>query len=447
VRAGGRARDRAGREGARGDLALPEADLSASTLELARLLAGRLPGGAELEAIRLRRLRRLVEYAWANVPYYRALWERAGFEPRDLRSVADLRRLPITTRDELRAAGPDGVGRGVDLAACRAARTSGSTGKPWTVYRTHGEHRLRRALEFRSMRCAGVEPRDVMASLGPLRDVPRSPLRWAGLYRTLQVSPLAAVGEQIRRLREIRPSVLWVYPSALRALLGDGGTLASVIEPRMVITSAEPLDDLLRRRAGADDGRFVTRNFYGSVEIGRIAWQCAVGDGLHVNADSVILELEDDRDVPGAGKSVVATNLLSHAMPFIRYRLGDLCEPLEGDCPCGAPLPRIKAPVGRDWDVIRLPSGRLLSPWGFNVYVRALDGLLQFRFVQTSLDRLRVLLRFSTPPAAGTLAAFREQLLRHVGEPMRIDLELVDAFEEGALKFRSFLSELQPPSR
>jgi phenylacetate-CoA ligase len=420
--------------------------MSVGAGELARLLAGRLPGGAELEAIRLRRLRALAEYAYRNVPYYRALFDRAGLEPRDLRAVADLRHLPVSTRDQLRPAGADGVGRGVDLAACHSARTSGSSGKPWTIYRTHAENRLRRAVEFRSMRWGGVRPRDVVASLGPLRDVPRSPLRQLGLYRTVQVSPLLPVDQQIRRLREIRPSVFWVYPSALRALLGSSGTLASVIEPRMVITSAEAFDDLLRRRAGAP-GHFETRNFYGSVEIGRIAWQCAEGEALHVNADCVILELEDDVEVPGAGRSVVATNLSSHAMPFLRYRLGDLCEAIDGPCPCGVPFPRIKPPVGRDWDVIRLPSGRLLSPWGFNIFVRSLEGLLQFRFVQKSVDRIVLKLRFAAPPDRAVLATLRDQLTRHVGEPIKVELELVDAFEDGALKFRSFISELAPTVR
>jgi phenylacetate-CoA ligase len=412
--------------------------------ELLRILAGRLPGGAELEAIRLRRLRALADHAYRNVPYYRARFDRAGLQPRDLRAVADLRHLPISTREELRAAGPEGVARGFDLAAGRSMRTSGSSGKPWTIFRTPAEDRLRRATEFRSMRWAGVRPSDVVASLGPLRDRTRRPLQRLGLYRTLQVSPLLPVEEQIRRLHEIRPSVFWVYPSALRALLQASGTLESVIEPRLMITSAEPLDDLLRRRSGAD-GRFATRNFYGSVEIGRIAWQCSASAGLHINADCVILELVDDTEVPGAGKSVVVTNLNSHAMPFLRYRLGDRCELVAEPCSCGAPLPLMKAPVGRDWDVIRLPSGRLLSPWGFNIFVRSLEGLLQFRFVQTSLDRIVVKLRFAAPPDPSLLAALRAEVERHVGEPMRIELELVDAFAEDALKFRSFLSELAPP--
>jgi phenylacetate-CoA ligase len=414
-----------------------------SARELARLLSGRLPGGRALEAIRLRRLRSLLDHAYRNVPYYRALFERAGLEPRDLRTVADLRHFPISTRDELRAAGPAGLARGVEVSACIALATSGSTGRPWTILRTPWENRLRRATEFRSMRWAGVRPDDVIASVGPLRDAARSPLEHLGLYRVRQVSPLASVEDQIARLREIRPTVLWIYPSALRALLGTCGTLPAVIEPRLVITSAEPFDDLLRRRSGVD-GRFETRNFYGATEVGRIAWECAAGGGLHVNADCVILELEDEVDVPGAGRSVVATNLHARAMPFIRYRLGDRCESLDEPCGCGVRLPRIKPPVGRDWEVIRLPSGRLLSPWGFNVFVRSLEGLLQFRFVQRELDRLVVKLRFAAPPGPAVLETLRAQLARHLGEPMSIDLELVDAFEEGPLKFRSFVSELAP---
>jgi phenylacetate-CoA ligase len=421
--------------------------VSTGTLELARILSGRLPGGAELEAIRLRRLRALADYAYRNVPYYRTLFLGAGIEPRDLRSVADLRHLPVSTREQLRAAGRDSVARGIDLTAGVSARTSGSSGRPWTIYRTHAENRLRRANDLRSMRLAGVRPTDVVATLGPLRDRPVSLLRMLGLYRTEQVSPLLPVEQQIERLRAIRPSVFWVYPSALRALVEASGALEAVVEPRLLITSAEPFDDVLRHRVGADRGGYLIRNFYGSVEIGRIAWQCGAGTALHVNADCVILELEDDLDVAGAGKSVVATNLNAHTMPFIRYRLGDLCATVDRPCPCGVPLPLIEPPVGRDWDVIRLPSGRLLSPWGYNVHLRSVAGLLQFRVVQKRLDHVVVVMRFAAPPAPSVLAELRGRLEHHTGEGVGFELELVDAFEEsGRLKFRSFISELGAPA-
>lgn len=417
--------------------------MSVGTGELVRLLSGRLPRKPEaLAALRDRRLRALVRSAYERVPYYRALFDDAGLGPRDVRSADDLRHLPVSTRDALRAAGEGARARGVDWSATRVVHTSGSSGKPWAVHRTRAEDRLRRAVEFRSMRHTGIRPTDVIALLGAVRNAPRRPLERCGLFRVIEVSPLLPVERQIERLREIRPSVFWVYPTALRALLAAAESLEAVIEPRMVVTSAEPLDEPLRRRA-FDRRPIETRNFYGSAEIGRIGWECGEHRGLHVNVDCVILELLEDDDLPGAGRSVVATNLNSHAMPFLRYRLGDRCAWVEGGCPCGSPLPLIRPPVGREWDVLRLPSGRMVSPWGLNVFLRDLPGLLQFRFVQKRRDRLEVQLRFSRPPASATLESLRERIASHLGEPISIEIAPVDAIGEGTLKFRSFLSELE----
>jgi hypothetical protein len=85
----------------------------------------------------------------------------------------------------------------------------------------------------------------------------------------------------------------------------------------------------------------------------------------------------------------------------------------------------------------------MVSPWALNVFLRDLPGLLQFRFVQKRRDRLEVQLRFSRPPASATLESLRERIASHLGEPISIEIAPVDAIGEGALKFRSFLSELE----
>ena len=415
----------------------------AENLELIRLLRGRLPSADEIEAIRIRKLRTLIKDAHLNVPYYRSLFDSVGLVPEDIRSVGDLRNVPVTTRDQLRSAGRNSISRNTDLATCHVAHTSGSSGKPRAVYRTPHEDRLRRAMELRSMRAAGIGPRDLIASLGPHRPGIRPLLSRFGLFRIAQISPLLRVEEQARQLKEIKPTVLWVYPTTLRALLAAIDSLSDVVRPRMIITSAEPLDDVLRQQILADR-QVELRNFYGSVETGRISWECAAHDGLHINADGVIVELEDDVDVPGAGKSVVVTNLLSRSAPYIRYRLGDRCKLIRQQCSCGSSLPLMEAPVGRDWDVIQLPSGRLLSPWGCCVFLRDLENLKQFRLIQERVDLLVLQLRFSVPPARSLLDRLKGQFQQHMGEPVTLRIELLDHFDDDALKFRAFISRCLP---
>jgi len=416
--------------------------MSVGTGEWVRMLRGRLPGGAELEAIRVRRLRAVVQSAYDRVPYYRALFNDAGLRPADIRSVEDLRFVPVTTPDQLRSAGDAGVATGVDRSAGRVMLTSGSTGQPRAIFRTPAEDRLRSATEFRSMRWAGIGPRDVVATIGPF-DAGTTTL--LGLFRVVFVPIHLPVEQIVERLRQIRPTVLWAYPTVLRSLVHHCGSIAAIGRPRLLVHSAEPLDDVLRDQARAGTTAAL-RNFYGSAEAGRIAWECAAGEGLHVNADCVILELADDPAARGAGRSVVITNLNSHAMPFIRYRLGDRCETIDRPCSCGVPLPLITAPRGREWDVISTPDGHLLSPFGIAPLLRRLEGLRRFRVIQVHQDRLEVQLQFDRPRDAAAYGPVREEIRRYVGAAMAVEIVLVDQIADTGLKSRAFVSCVGPPT-
>jgi phenylacetate-CoA ligase len=227
----------------------------------------------------------------------------------------------------------------------------------------------------------------------------------------------------------------------LRAVLRRAGALKAVVEPRLLITGAEPFDEPLRRRVSAERP-IEMRDFYGAVEAGRIAWECAAREGLHVNADCVILELAEDDGVEGAGRPVVITNLFARAMPILRYRIGDRCELKEGACSCGSALPLIHPPAGRDWERIELPSGKLLSPFGVTASVVWVPELLQYRVIQKSLDWLVILMHCQPAPAPEALRIVRTRLEQYIGEPVRIDLELVDRIEEIAGKARVYVSEI-----
>jgi phenylacetate-CoA ligase len=410
-------------------------------LEALRLLRGNIPSADEIEAIRWRKLQTLLHYAYDNVSYYRNLFQATGLTPSDMRSVSDLSFLPVTGRDRLRDAGADSISRLVDESACGVMHSSGSSGRPWRVLRTPAENRLRKAVELRSMIATGIRPRDRLATLGPMSGG-KAALGRLGLYRTTFVWPSLPVEEQAKYLSEMQPDVFWVYPTALRSLLNYAGTLSSIIRPRMIINSAEPMAPDLRQKLLADFP-YEFRNFYGSVECGRISFECPAGEGLHINTDCNILEFENKATVAGAGKPVIITNLNSRVSPYIRYRLGDLCEMVNQPCSCGSPLPLMKAPVGREWDVIQLPGGRMVSPWACNATLRATKNLRQFRMIQKRVDLLELQLQFSGLPSAGVLDEVRDQLQQYLGESITIKIEVRDHIENEALKFRAFISELE----
>jgi phenylacetate-CoA ligase len=255
------------------------------------------------------------------------------------------------------------------------------------------------------------------------------------------------VEEQIQHLKRIQPTVLRLAPGKLRAILHQVDyRLSEIIQPRILITSSEPLDEGLKKRVLADlDVEFF--NFYVSTEFAELASDCPAHEGLHVNADQLIMEcLADDGQPaePGQPGFVVVTSVYGFVMPFIRYRLGDICTPVEGQCSCGSSFPLISAPLGRQDDVLRLPSGKIMSVAALAIIALRVDGVDQFRLVQESLDHIVLQLVLWKHPGQETLSQVRRQAVEYLGEPVSFDVQIVDLLPEDKVKFRRFISKLPP---
>ncbi|MDH3689609.1 MAG: hypothetical protein OEU36_09060 [Gammaproteobacteria bacterium] len=399
----------------------------------------------EIEALQQRKLRAIVRHAYAQVPYYRSLFDSVGLHPGDIHSVDDLKHLPITTKDDLRAAGLNNIiARDVKLSSCVSAVTTGSTGKPFTIYLSRSDLRTYRLVAFRALLAIGLRAQDRLAIVGITRPQRTRLYQRLGLYRSMNIHPQLPLTEQCKRLKQMDPTVLWFYPTALRALLRYvDDQLTTLVRPRMLITGAEVFDDNLRVRiqANFDIEMF---NFYGAVEIGRIAAECPAHEGLHVNMDHVVLECVDGAHpvAPGKPGGAVVTTLNNFTMPLIRYRLGDICTFLNGHCACRSFFPLIAPPLGREEELIILPSGTGLIPQGVHTIMRKFDGIDQYRLIQESYDQLVLQLVWRNNPQEELLSEMRAQLIIFLGEPVKLDIQSVSVIPEEKMKFRAFVSRL-----
>jgi phenylacetate-CoA ligase len=410
--------------------------------ELAALLAVGWRSRDGLESMRRRKLARLVRHAYERVPYYRARMDAARLRPADIATPADLRRMPLTTKADLRAAGAAALSSTARSLVTR--NTSGFSGRPFAVHRTPQEMRRARLRDFRALLRAGLGPRDRLAVLGPDRTRSARAYERLGLYRQEVIRGSLGVDEQVRRLRDCAPTVLWVYPSLLQSLLSRRGhRLSALARPRILIASSEVLDPVLRTQILRDRPVEIF-NFYGAVEAGRIGAECRAHAGLHVEADALIVELLDgDRVVePGKPGRVVLTNLDSYAMPLIRYDLGDLSAEIPAPCPCGWPTPLLEAPMGRNADMVTLPDGSLASATLLSFVLRAELDVLHFRFRQDRADRLEAEFVFERPPSPHALLDLRARLEAALGDQLRIDLRVVDQIAMGSGKFKYLVSSL-----
>lgn len=408
---------------------------------------------ATIEAFRNERLRAIVRHAYERVPYYRELFDRHGVHPRHVRTTADLVRIPITTREDLRAFAPKRlVARGLDPEQLIMTMTSGSSGQPFEIRNTWLEQNLEYLFRLRAHRQQGRRIGDRITQIArPGRTHPKdnkllgATLRALGLEKRSSLSVFDPPKVLLERLEALRPDIVGGFPTALQRV-GEAVAAADrpPVRPRFLLTGGEVLTPDMRARIEADWGARVFET-YACHEFNLVAWACPVTGALHTCDDSVIVEvLEDDRPVaPGERGEVVATGLHLYAMPFIRYRLGDVVTRGDMVCGCGQPFSTIRSIQGRMRDFFPLPGGRWMHPSEFISGMRH-DGprwVRQFQFVQEREDRI-VMRLVPTPEATEErIAAYERFLADLLGPEIEVRLERVEEIARSASgKFHVFRS-------
>ena len=343
-------------------------------------------------------LRRLVDDAWRRVPFYRRRLELHGLRPSDLREPADLERLPPVSRRELQEATlADRMAAGVVLSECVSHETSGSSGEPLRIVRTPYEETVLFGRRLRAQVFSGLRPWHLRVAIGG----PRPVFLWhrIGVFRVQTVDINQDPGEALDQVLALDPDVLKVSPEMLEQLLEQAAD-GRRPRPRQVFTGANQLSASLRRRAEAALGARVT-DFYGTTEANLIAWECHRCGCYHTVDDAVIVEVvgEDGRAAaPGEEGEVLLTALHSFAMPFIRFRIGDLARRPAEPARCAVHFGALERIQGRAIDYLRFPGGQRLGPFTLLDALDSLPGLGRWTAVQHS--EARVAIEFEPLPGA-----------------------------------------------
>src|SRR5204862_198522 len=258
----------------------------------------------------------------------------------------------------------------------------GSTGTPITFYLNGDRKCSRAAATLRHNRWAGWEVGDRAAVIwGAPRDRPGSGW-WTKLRGWLLREPLwLDTGMMTEETLQEFHRALWRYrPRVIQAYARAAVLFARYLEarglrpyrPLSIVTSAEVLEDedraVLERVFGCP-----VFNRYGCREVSVIASECTAHRGMHVMAEGLYLEIEtpDGPARPGEVGSILVTDLMNHAMPLLRYRIGDLGARAGGTCPCGRALPRLEKVAGRVTDFLVGASGQLVSGVFLATYIVA----------------------------------------------------------------------------
>ncbi|HXG15655.1 MAG TPA: phenylacetate--CoA ligase [Calidithermus sp.] len=381
---------------------------------------------AELEALQFRRLRRVLAWVAERVPLYRERLRSAGVSAEDVRSPADLARLPFTTKDDFRDTYPYGM-LAVPLdQVVRIHASSGTTGKPTLVAYTRADLDTWANLMARTLATGGVGPGDIVHNAyGYGLFTGGLGFHYGAERLGAAVIPISGgfTDRQVTALTDFGSTVLCCTPSYalhLAEALEEAGVDVKALRLRVGFFGAEPWTEAMRQALESRLG-LMALDIYGLSEVmgPGVAVECPERAGMHVAEDQFLLEIVDPVTLaplpPGTPGELVLTTLTKEALPVIRYRTRDLTSLEPGPCRCGRTLARIRRITGRTDDMLIIR--------GVNVYPSQVEhALLQvsglephYRLVvrrEGALDTLEVQVEAQAELAAGGPPALRAAAAR-----------------------------------
>jgi len=316
----------------------------------------------QLEALQLQRLRRVVARV-ARVPFYRDAFARQGVSADDMNSLDDLRRLPLTVKDDLREHYPMGllaVGRD-ELA--RVHGSSGTTGKPTFVAYTAADLRTWAELCARFLVAGGLRPEHLVhIAFGYGLFTGGFGLHY-GVERVGAAVVPAASGNtprQIMLLQDLQADVLVCTPSYalnIAEVARAEGIDPASLSLKFAHFGGEPWTEDMRGAIEREMGLLAFNNYGLSEVIGPgVSGECAVRDGMHFSEDHFLVECLDPETLEPVGDGeqgeLVITTLTKEALPVIRYRTRDIASLDRSPCPCGRTGVRMSRVVGRTDDML-----------------------------------------------------------------------------------------------
>ena len=401
---------------------------------------------ADVETYQEQQLRQLAQAA-QGAPYWRRVLSSLG-KPASAVSLADLVRLPFLTKDLLRQATGDLLIPGAK--GVYENFSGGSTGIPVRFfqdarYKVHMSVSTRLCNEmagaFPGARVAKLwgAPQDMRQITGPAG---RTKL-WMLNQIYLDTFDMGAdrMAAYHRQLTEFQPDLIQAYASSIHLLakyLRRNG-IQPTYPRRGIISAAERLSPQMREEI---ESVFPARVFdrYGSREVSAIAAECAHHQGLHIHSPSYIVETIDPatgRNVHGEVGEIVITVLNNYAMPFIRYRIGDMGILEQGPCACGRTSPRLRQIIGRTSDNFVLGDGKIIHGEFFTHLFYGRPGVAQFQFEQEAREAFKLRVVPAEDWDEPVARSLEHDIRQTIGAKPRFSIEICDEIPKTASgKFR-----------
>lgn len=396
----------------------------------------------KIEALQLERLRPLIVHAYHTTKYYKKLFDEIAFNPAKLKNFDDIKAIPVLTKNIIRENLSSLLSTAYSKNQIHFSETGGTTGVKMKFYRNNSCLSPKEAARYRFEKWTGW---DVGERMGLVWTAQQDYVgHWTvkekiknGLFERQVVLPAAILNKEelqsyTRELFDKKPTMIRAFTSPLyevaRVLLDNNYRMSSV---KGIVTTGEPLHSHQRELI---EQAFACKVFdsYRSREAGPLAQECSEHNGMHINAESMYLEIvepaEEENFDAGIGE-IIITDLLNYGMPLIRYEMGDMGAVSKRKCHCGRGLPLLERISGRSTDMLFTPDGRQITAGSLVLYlVDEAPGLIgQTQIIQDKIDHLLIRMTADPAPSKELIAYQRRTVRKLFGSDMQISFEIVDA--------------------
>jgi phenylacetate-CoA ligase len=339
----------------------------------------------EMKKLQLERLQDVVKRAYENVPYYKKRFDDAGIKPEDIKTLDDIQKLPLTTKDDLRAAYPFGMFAVPRRKIVEVHTSSGTTGKPTVSGYTREDLEIWSEVMARGLTMFGLTEDDIIQNThGYGLFTGGFGVHYGAQKIGATVIPISTgqTRRQIEIMKDFGTTILIFTPSYglyLAEVAEEEGMSDEDLNLKAIGFGAEMWTEEMRQEI---QKRFnaPAYNIYGLTEImgPGIALECPEQDGLHVMEDHFYPEVIDSEtmEVLGEGEKgeLVLTTLTRQGMPIIRFRTKDVTSLRRNPCSCGRTHVKMDRITGRADDMLKI-RGVAVFPSQIEKALLKMDGI------------------------------------------------------------------------
>jgi len=410
-------------------------------------------GSDQINQLQLDSLREFLCDVQAHVPFYKNLFSQINFDPSELKSLDDLKKLPLLDKETIRS-NTESM-KASNAEGLQRFNTGGSSGEPLIFY--IGNKRVSHdvAAKRRATRWWGVDVGDpeivVWGSPIELGSQDRVRVLRDRLFRSRLLSAFEMSKDNldkfVRAIITDKPKMLFGYPSSLAVIAEHASANnfdMSKLGIKVAFVTSERLYDHQREKIENVFGCPVA-NGYGGRDAGFIAHQCPAGS-MHITADDIVVEILDpdgNSVAPGERGEIVVTHLRTNDFPFVRYRTGDVGKLSPEACSCGRGLPVLKEIEGRATDFVLAQDGTLLHGLSLIYTLRDIPEVRSFKIVQKSLDSVHVMLVTASSDKSQLENTVQTAFRKRLGNTVDVSFEYLASIpREKSGKFRYVVSEI-----